>query len=56
LNFFGEFPHDRNPDGGDPGFFNLSLDQSHGLITDASGRGQQDHVNLVPLEFFRDLP
>ena len=47
LHFFGIFPHDRYPDGRDAGFFDLSLDQSHGLVADASGRGQQDHVNFV---------
>ena len=41
------FAHDRYPDCRDAGFFNLSLDQSHGLVADASGGGQQDHVNFV---------
>jgi len=53
--FFSEFPHDRYADGGNAGFFNLSLDQSHGLIADASGGGQQDDVDLIQPEFFRHL-
>ncbi len=48
--------NDRHPDGGDPGLFDRSLDQSHGLIADASGGGQQDQVDAVPAEPVRDLP
>jgi len=47
LYLFCVFTYDRYPDSRDAGFFNLSLDQSHGLVADASGRGQQDHVNFV---------
>ena len=47
LDLFSVFTHDRYPDSRDAGSFNLSLDQSHGLVADASGRGQQDHVNRV---------
>lgn len=47
LHLFCVFAHDRYPDCRDAGFFNLSLDQSHGLVADASGGGQQDHVNFV---------
>ena len=47
LHLFCVFTHDRYPDCRDAGFFNLSLDQSHGLVADASGGGQQDHVNFV---------
>ena len=47
LYLFCVFAHDRYPDSRDTGFFNLSLDQSHGLVADASGGGQQDHVNFV---------
>ncbi len=55
LHFFGIFPHDRYPDSRDAGFFDLSLDQSHGLVADASGRGQQDHVDGLLPEFIDDL-
>jgi hypothetical protein len=51
----GEFPYDRYADGGNTGFFDLSLDQPHGLIADASGRRQQDHVDVVPVESFHHL-
>lgn len=47
LHFLGVFTHDRYPDSGDAGFLNLSLDQPHGLITDASGRGQQNDVDVI---------
>ena len=50
LNFFSVLPNDGDAYGGDTGFFNLSLYQSHGLIADASSRGEQDHVNLVLFE------
>ena len=50
LNFFRVLPNNGDANGGDSGFFNLSLYQSHGLIADASGRGKQDHVDLVPFE------
>ena len=56
LHLFCVFAHDRYPDCRDAGFFNLSLDQSHGLVADASGGGQQDHVNFVLSKFFDDLP
>ena len=56
LYLFGVFTHDRYPDSRDASFFDLSLDQSHGLVADASGRGQQDHINGVLAEFFDDLP
>lgn len=55
LHLLGIFTHDRYPDGGDAGFLDLSLDQSNGLIADASGRGQQDDINPVLLELFHDL-
>ena len=51
LHLLGELTHDRYPDGGDAGFLYFSLDQSHGLIADTSGRGQQDDVDLVLPEF-----
>ena len=50
LNLFRVLPNNGDANGGDSGFFNLSLYQSHGLIADASGRGEQDHVDLVPFE------
>jgi len=55
LYLFRVFTHDRYPDSRDAGFFDLSLDQSHGLVADASGRGQQNHVNALLVEFFGDL-
>ena len=55
LHLFRIFTHDRHPDSRDAGFFNLSLDQSHGLVADASGRGQQDHVDGLLPELFDDL-
>jgi hypothetical protein len=54
-NLLGEFSHDRYADGGDAGFLDLSLDQPHGLIADASGRSQQDQVDMVLAELFRHL-
>jgi len=50
LNFFCVLPNNGDANGGDTGFFNLSLYQSHGLIADASSRGEQDHVDLVLFE------
>ncbi|GEM_PF-2182537 len=47
--------HDCYSHGSDSSFFDLSLYQSHGLIADASSRGEQDDVNLVLPEFFHDL-
>lgn len=56
LNLFRIFSNDRNPDCGDPDFFNFSLYQSHGLIADASGRGQKNQIDLIGFEFACDLP
>ncbi len=39
LNLLRVLTYDRYSHGGDASFFNLSLDQSHGLIADASSRG-----------------
>ena len=50
LNLFRVLPNNGDANGGDTGFFNLSLYQSHGLIADASGRGEQNHVDLVLFE------
>ncbi len=55
LYLFRVLTYDRYSHGGDSSFFDLSLYQSHGLIADASSRGEQDDVNLVLLEFFNDL-
>ena len=55
LNLFCIFTYDRHPDGRDAGFLNLSLDQSHGLVADASGRGQQNHIDDLLSEFFNDF-
>ena len=55
LNLFRILPNDGDTYGGDTGFFNLSLYQSHGLIADASGRGEQDHVDLVLFEFLHHI-
>ena len=55
LNLFRILPNDGDAYGGDAGFFDLSLYQSHGLIADASSRGKQDHVNLVLFESFHHL-
>ena len=56
LHLFGVFAYDRDPDSRDAGFFDLSLDQSHGLVADASRRGQQDCINGVLAEFLDKLP
>ena len=50
------FTNDCYPNGGNAGFFDLSLDQSHGLIADASGRGEQNGIDPVGLELFYHLP
>ena len=50
LNLFRVLPNNGDANGGDTGFFNLSLYQSHGLIADASSRGEKDHVDLVLFE------
>ena len=55
LNLFRVLPNNGDANGGDTGFFNLSLYQSHGLIADASSRGEQDHVDLVLFESFHHL-
>ena len=55
LNLFRVFADNRDAHGGDALVFDLSLDQSHGLIADTSGGGQQDQINLVFLEFAGDL-
>lgn len=47
--------HNCDPHGRNAGFFNLSLYQSHGLIADASRRGEQDHVDLGLLELINHL-
>ena len=56
LYLFCVFTNDCYPNGGDACFFDLSLDQSHGLIADASSRGEQNDINLVALEFLHHLP
>ncbi len=45
--FFGVLAHDGDADGGDAGLLNRPLDQSDGLIADASGRGQKDGVHAI---------
>ena len=55
LNLFCVLPNDGDANGGDTGFFNFSLYQSHGLIADASSRGQQDDVDLILSEPFHHL-
>jgi hypothetical protein len=55
LNLLSVLPNDGDANGGDAGFFNLSLYQSHGLIADASSRGEQDNVDLVLFESFHHL-
>jgi len=56
LYLFCVLTNDCYPNGGDACFFDLSLDQSHGLIADASSRGEQNDINLVVLEFLYHLP
>ena len=46
---------DGDADGGDAGSFDFPLDQSYGLIADASGRGEQDQVDFVGAELAGDL-
>ena len=55
LNLFCEFPNNGDANGGDTSFFNFSLDQSHGLIADASSRGEEDHVDLILFEPFHQF-
>ena len=55
LNFFRVLPNNGDANGGDTGFFNLSLYQSHGLIADASSRGEQDQVDLVLFELLHHI-
>lgn len=55
LNLFCVLTNNGDANCGDAGFFNLSLYQSHGLIADASGRGEQNHVNLVLFKSLHDL-
>jgi len=56
LHFFGELTHNRDPDGGNPDFFDLSLDQSHGLIADPSGGRQQNDIDPVLSQLLCNLP
>ncbi len=44
----GVLAHDGNADGGDAGFLDGPLHQSHGLIAETSGRGQQDQGRHPP--------
>jgi len=55
LNLFCELANDGDANGGDTGFFDFSLDQSHGLIADASSRGEQNHVDMILFELFYHL-
>lgn len=56
LHLFCVLTHDCYPNGGDPCFFDFSLDQSHGLIADASSRGEQNDIDLFMLELLYHLP
>ena len=55
LYLFCVLTNDCYPNGGDAGFFDFSLDQSHGLIADASGRGEQNDIDIVMLELLYHL-
>ena len=55
LYLFCVFTNDCYSNGGDACFFDLSLDQSHGLIADASGRGEQNDIDIVMLELLYHL-
>ena len=55
LNLFCVLPNNGDANSSDTGFFNLSLYQSHGLIADASRRGEQDDVNLVLFQSLHHL-
>lgn len=55
LDLFREFAHNRYADGGNARFFYLSLDQSHGLIADTSGRSQKDDIDLVLFQLLHQL-
>ena len=56
LYLFCVLSNDCYPNGGDACFFDLSLDQPHGLIADASSRGEQNDIDLVGLELLYHLP
>ncbi len=45
--FFGILAHDGDADGGDAGLLNRPLNQSDGLIADASGWCQKDGIHAV---------
>ena len=50
LDFFRVVPNDGDAHRRNALSFDFSLDQPHGLIADASGRGQQHQIDLVFLE------
>lgn len=50
FDFTADAPGEGHGDGGDAGRFDDALDQSDGLVADASGEGQQRQVHLVLLE------
>jgi len=50
AHFFAVVPDYRHADGRNACSLNLSLDQSHGLVTDSSSRGQQDNIDLFCFE------
>ena len=52
---FGVIAHDRNADSRDTGLLDGSLDQPHGLVAEASGWRQQDHVHPVPSQGLGNL-
>lgn len=56
LHLLRVFPNDGYAHGGNAGFLNFSLYQSHGLIADASSRCEQDQIHLILLESFCDIP
>ena len=55
FDFFRDPGHQGNANSGDPGIFDSSLNQSHGLMADGSARGQKSDVDLGLLEFLSHL-
>lgn len=54
FDFLADAPGEGHRDGGDPRCLDGSLNQSHGLVAEPSGGGQDGDINTIVLEHLRD--
>ena len=55
LDLLADAAREGHRDGGDAGRFDDALDQSHGLIAQASGRGEDDGIHPILIKLVRHL-